>query len=143
MSEAHLGTARDIAPATAATHIASPIIPAIKPSTSCNQEWTRAQPRREMGAENQTDEWILDALRSTIAVTLLIALSINSKPNSIKFQLAAGLRPASTCLHVEIARTCSNLVADRCEAKFRYAIWSQTGPKLVADLQRAGIWPIN
>ena len=23
-----------------------------------------------------------------------------------------------------------------------YAIWSQTGPKLVADLKRAGIWPI-
>ena len=26
-------------------------------------------------------------------------------------------------------------------AKFRYAIWSQTGPKLVADQQRAGVWP--
>jgi len=28
------------------------------------------------------------------------------------------------------------------KAIFHYAIWSQTGPKLVADLQRAGIWPI-
>ena len=28
------------------------------------------------------------------------------------------------------------------KAKFHYAIWSQTGPKLVADLQPAGIWPI-
>jgi len=28
------------------------------------------------------------------------------------------------------------------KAKFYYAIWSQTGPKLVADLQRAGIWPV-
>ena len=28
------------------------------------------------------------------------------------------------------------------KAKFHYAIWSQTGPKLVADLQRAGIWPV-
>jgi len=28
------------------------------------------------------------------------------------------------------------------EAKFYYAILSQTGPKLVADLQRAGIWSI-
>jgi len=28
------------------------------------------------------------------------------------------------------------------KAKFNYAIWSQTSPKLVADLQRAGIWPI-
>jgi len=36
--------------------------------------------------------------------------------------------------HVEIARTCSNLVADRFAAKFHYAIWSQTGSKLVADL---------
>jgi len=27
------------------------------------------------------------------------------------------------------------------KAKFHYAIWSQTGPKLVADRQRAGIWP--
>jgi len=28
------------------------------------------------------------------------------------------------------------------KAKFHYAIWSKTGPKLVADLQRAEIWPI-
>jgi len=28
------------------------------------------------------------------------------------------------------------------KAKFHYAIWSQTVPKLVADLQRAGIWPV-
>jgi len=28
------------------------------------------------------------------------------------------------------------------KAKFLYAIWSQTGPKLVEDLQRAGSWPI-
>jgi len=28
------------------------------------------------------------------------------------------------------------------KAKFHYAIWSQTGLKLVADLQRDGIWPI-
>ena len=27
------------------------------------------------------------------------------------------------------------------KAKFHYAIWSQTGPKLVTDLQRDGIWP--
>jgi len=37
-----------------------------------------------------------------------------------------------------ICRDFSNPV----KAKFHYAIWSQTGPKLVADLQRAGIWPI-
>jgi len=30
----------------------------------------------------------------------------------------------------------------RFKAKFHYAIWSQTGSKLVADLQRAEIWPI-
>ena len=34
--------------------------------------------------------------------------------------------------HVKIARICSNLVADRFEAKFHYAIWPQTGSKLVA-----------
>jgi len=28
------------------------------------------------------------------------------------------------------------------KAKFHYAIWSLTGLKLVADLQRAGIWRI-
>jgi len=28
------------------------------------------------------------------------------------------------------------------KAKFHYAIWSQRGPKLVADLPRARIWPI-
>jgi len=36
--------------------------------------------------------------------------------------------------YVEIARACSNVVADRFEAKFHYAIWTQTGSKLVADL---------
>jgi len=28
------------------------------------------------------------------------------------------------------------------KAKFHHAIWSQTGSKLVADLQRAEIWPV-
>jgi len=32
--------------------------------------------------------------------------------------------------------------SDAVMAKFHYAIWSQTGSKLVADLQRAEIWPI-
>jgi len=36
----------------------------------------------------------------------------------------------------EMARTCSNLVADRFEAKFHNAIWSQTGSKLVANLSQ-------
>jgi len=30
----------------------------------------------------------------------------------------------------------------RVKAKFHYAIWSQTGSSLVADLQGAKIWPI-
>ena len=38
--------------------------------------------------------------------------------------------------HVEIARTCSNLVADRFEAKFRYAI-------LVIDRSEAGRRPVT
>jgi len=40
-------------------------------------------------------------------------------------------------------------LATLAKAKFHYALlvaevrrWSQTGPRLVADLQRAGIWPI-
>jgi len=53
-------------------------------------------------------------------------------------QLRTGLRPGSSRLelsrHVEIARTCSNLV----EAKFHYTILVAD---VVADLQRAGIWP--
>ena len=55
-------------------------------------------------------------------------------------QLRTDLRPGSSRLelsrHVEIARICSNLTADRFEAKFgiHYAIWSKTGPNLVADL---------
>jgi len=40
-----------------------------------------------------------------------------------------------TC-YVEIARTCSKLVADRFQDKFHYAVWSQTGPKLVADVSQ-------
>ena len=55
-------------------------------------------------------------------------------------QLRTGLRPGwsrfELSRHVEIARTCSKLVADRFEAKFHYAIWSQTGSKLVADLSQ-------
>ena len=39
--------------------------------------------------------------------------------------------------HVEITRTCSNLVADRFEAKFHYAIqlasWFEAGSKLITD----------
>ena len=53
-------------------------------------------------------------------------------------QLQTDLRPGSSrsvlSRHVEIARTCTNLVTDRFETKFHYAIWSQTGSKLVADL---------
>jgi len=62
-------------------------------------------------------------------------------------QLGTGLRPGPSSLelsrHVEIARTCSNLVAERFEDKFHYAIgypgrrqvrsWSQTCPRLVAE----------
>jgi len=56
--------------------------------------------------------------------------------------LRTGLRPGSSRFdlsqHVEIAQTCSNLVADRFEAKFRYAILvedrSEAGRRHVADL---------
>jgi len=44
-------------------------------------------------------------------------------------QLRTGLQPGSS-------RFCSNLVADRFEAKFHYT-------NLVADLQGAGIWPVT
>ena len=51
-------------------------------------------------------------------------------------QLRIGLRPGSSTFelsrHIEIARTCSNLVADRFEAKFHYAI---PVADLIADLQ--------
>ena len=50
-------------------------------------------------------------------------------------QLGTGLRPGPSSFrlsqHVEIARTCSNLVAERFKAKFHYAI-------LVADMSEAG-----
>jgi len=55
-------------------------------------------------------------------------------------QLRTGLRRGSSRFelsrHVEIARTCSNLVADRFEAKFHYAI-------LVADRSEAGRRPVT
>jgi len=61
-------------------------------------------------------------------------------------QLRTGLRPGLSRLelsqHVEIARTCSNLVADRFEARFYYAAKFHYAI-LVADLQRAGMWPIT
>jgi len=43
---------------------------------------------------------------------------------------------------VNVAILLSSFIMSSIKAKFHYAIWSQTGPKLVADLQRAGIWPI-
>jgi len=57
-------------------------------------------------------------------------------------QLRTGLRPGSRRFeifrHIEIAGTCSNLVADRFEAKFHYTILvadrSEAGRKLVADV---------
>jgi len=58
-------------------------------------------------------------------------------------QLRTGLRPGSSYLDMSIqldVRTCSNLVADWFQAKFHYAILVAD---LVADLQRAGIWPIT
>jgi len=55
-------------------------------------------------------------------------------------QLRTGVRPGSSRFelsrHVEIARTCSNLVADQFEAKFHYAI-------LVADRSDAGLRPAS
>jgi len=55
-------------------------------------------------------------------------------------QLQTGLRPGSSRFepsrHVEMARTCSNLVADRFEAKFHYAI-------LNADRSEAGRRPAS
>jgi len=58
-------------------------------------------------------------------------------------QLRTGLRSGSSKFElsrhvesVEIARTCSNLVADRFEAKFHYAI-------LVADRSEAGSRPAS
>jgi len=61
-------------------------------------------------------------------------------------QLRTGLRPASSRFelsrHVEIARTCSKLVADLLEAKFHYAIWFEAGSKLIADRFKAGRGPV-
>jgi len=56
-------------------------------------------------------EFVLDQLRTGLHA-----------PGSRRFELSR---------HVDIARTCSNLVADRFEAKFHYAI-------LVADRSEAG-----
>jgi len=56
-----------------------------------------------------------------------------------RYTLRPGVRPSVS------ARLEAYIIietAERIKAKFHYAIWSQTGPKLVADLQRAGIWPI-
>jgi len=36
----------------------------------------------------------------------------------------------------------STFSVDLFKAKFHYAIWFEAGSKLVADLQRAEIWPI-
>jgi len=46
----------------------------------------------------------------------------------------------SACEHR--TRTVSIGIYHAIKAIFHYAIWSQTGPKLAADLQRARIWHI-
>jgi len=45
------------------------------------------------------------------------------------------------CKHVR-AHALQDARCPRVLAKFHYAIWSQIGPQLVADLQRAEIWPV-
>jgi len=59
---------------------------------------------------------------------------------SIPKNVCTGIQVASFCVwnhfHVHITRR--SVV----KVKFHYAIWSQTDSKLVADLQRAEIWPI-
>ena len=54
-------------------------------------------------------------------------------------QQSAGI--SSTTNTRKLATSAESLL-EAIRAKFYYAIWSQTGPKLVADLQRAGIWHI-
>ena len=54
-------------------------------------------------------------------------------------QQSAGI--SSTTNTRKLATSAESLL-EAIKAKFHYAIWSQTGPKLVADLQRAGIWRI-
>ena len=72
-------------------------------------------------------------------------MCIRDRDNVMEFgldQLRTGLRPGSSRFelsrHDEIARTCSNLVTDRFEAKFRYAIMvaerSEAGRRPVAEL---------
>ena len=55
-------------------------------------------------------------------------------------QLRTGMRPDSSRFelsrHAKIARTCGNLVADRFEAEFHYAI-------LVADRSESGRRPVG
>jgi len=56
-------------------------------------------------------------------------------------QLQTGLRPSSSrfelSLHVDIARTCSNLVADRFEDKIHYAILVADRSEVVTDWSKA------
>ena len=40
------------------------------------------------------------------------------------------------------ATRCSSTTPLQLKAKFHYAIWLEAGSKLVADMQRAEIWPI-
>ena len=60
----------------------------------------------------------------------------------------AALRQGQTSVRTMSARKCSLYTPAQIAAnafvtvKFHYAVWSRTGRKLVADLQRAGIWPI-
>jgi len=44
----------------------------------------------------------------------------------------------------ETAKTTRKLSSEMCtlNTKFHYAVWFEAGSKLVADLQRAEIWPI-
>ena len=87
---------------------------------SSSRSATGLRPASNLVDQDSVTEFGLDQLRTGL------------RPGSTRFDQ---VRAISTCLllyfprliSVEIARPCWNLVSDRFEAKFHYAIWSESG----------------
>jgi len=62
--------------------------------------------------------------KSQIPLRYLVADRFEAGRRYVRNWSATSFEPAE---HVEIARICLKLVADRSEAKFHYAVWSQRG----------------
>jgi len=85
----------------------------------------------------------------TVYIQLVLSVNDAGSYNIIRHDQ----RPSSRFIHSrnllsvdklqgELRLSCKSQIPLRYPGRRQVRSWSQTGPKLVADLQRAGIWPM-